>query len=131
MSTQTVARETTRPREQARTLDEQRKRRIANGTAFVVLIVMALIWLIPILWALDTALKPEGETTAIPVSWFASHFTLQAFATTLATTSLPTWYFNSVLTSVIISIVTVCAGKHGGISHSRASPSVGEISSSG
>src|ERR1700676_4146567 len=88
-------------------MDEQRKRRIANGTAFAVLIVMALIWLIPILWALDTALKPEGETTAIPVSWLASHFPLQAFATTLATTGLPTWYFNSILTSAVISIATV------------------------
>lgn len=119
MSTQTVARETTRSREQARTMDEQRKRRIANGTAFVVLIVMALIWLIPILWALDTALKPEGETTAIPVSWFASHFTLQAFATTLATTNLPTWYFNSILTSAIISVVTVLLASTAAFAFSR------------
>ncbi len=119
MSTQTVARETTRPRERAQTLDEQRKRRIANGTSFVVLIVMALIWLIPILWALDTALKPEGETTAIPVSWFASHFTLQAFATTLATTNLPTWYFNSILTSAIISIVTVLLASTAAFAFSR------------
>ena len=119
MSTQTVARETTRPREQARTMDEQRKRRIANGTAFVVLIVMALIWLIPILWALDTALKPEAETTAIPVSWLASHFTLQAFATTLATTNLPTWYFNSILTSAIISIVTVLLASTAAFAFSR------------
>jgi len=119
MSTQTVARETTRSREQVRTMDEQRKRRIANGTAFVVLIVMALIWLIPILWALDTALKPEGETTAIPVSWFASHFTLQAFATTLATTNLPTWYFNSILTSAIISVVTVLLASTAAFAFSR------------
>lgn len=119
MSTQTVARETTRPHEQARTLDEWRKRRIANGTAFVVLIVMSLIWLIPLLWALDTALKPEGETTAIPVSWLASHFTLQAFATTLATTGLPTWYFNSILTSAVISIVTVLLASTAAFAFSR------------
>ncbi|MBA2391325.1 MAG: carbohydrate ABC transporter permease [Ktedonobacteraceae bacterium] len=119
MSTQTIAHETTRPRDQVRTLDEQRKRRIANGTAFVVLIVMALIWLLPILWAFDTALKPEGETTAIPVSWLASHFTLQAFATTLATTNLPTWYFNSVLTSAIISIVTVLLASTAAFAFSR------------
>ena len=119
MSMQTVARETTRPREQARTLDEQRKRRIANGTSFVVLIVMSLIWLIPLLWALDTALKPEGETTAIPVSWLASHFTLQAFATTLATTGLPTWYFNSILTSAVISIVTVLLASTAAFAFSR------------
>ena len=119
MSTQTIARETVRPREQARTTDAQRKRRRANGTAFGVLIVLALIWLIPILWALDTALKPESETTAIPVSWLASHFTLQAFATTLATTSLPTWYFNSILTSAIISAVTVLFASMAAFAFSR------------
>lgn len=119
MSTQTVAQKMARPREQARTMDEQRKRRIANGTSFAVLVVIAFIWLIPILWALDTALKPEGETTAIPVSWFASHFTLQAFATTLATTSLPTWYFNSILTSAVISIVTVLLASMAAFAFSR------------
>ncbi len=119
MSTQTVAQETVHPREQARTVDEQRKRRISNGTAFAVLVVLAFVWLIPILWALDTALKPEGETTAIPVSWFASHFTLQAFATTLATTSLPTWYFNSILTSAVISIVTVLLASMAAFAFSR------------
>ncbi len=119
MSTQTVAQETVRPREQARALDEQRKRRIANGISFAALLVLALIWLIPILWALDTALKPEGETTAIPVSWLASHFTLQAFATTLATTGLPTWYFNSILTSAVISVVTVVLASMAAFAFSR------------
>jgi multiple sugar transport system permease protein len=80
---------------------------------------MSLIWLIPLLWALDTALKPEGETTAIPVSWLASHFTLQAFATTLATTGLPTWYFNSILTSAVISIVTVLLASTAAFAFSR------------
>ena len=34
--------------------------------------VLAVIWLVPLAWALDTALKPESETTRIPVSWFVS-----------------------------------------------------------
>lgn len=82
-------------------------RRVASWAAFALLVVLAIIWLLPILWALDTSLKPEGETTAIPVSWLASHFTLDAYTSTFATSNLPQWYFNSILTSAIISIVTV------------------------
>jgi multiple sugar transport system permease protein len=105
MSTQSIAAETVRTRERVAT------RKMGRGPAFwialIVLIVLALLWVLPLLWALDTALKPESETTAIPVSWLASHFTLAAFQTTLATSGLPRWYLNSILTSVVISAVTV------------------------
>ena len=118
MSTQTVA-QAVRPQERAQARAASTKRMWANGTALVILIVLAVLWLMPILWALDTALKPEGETTAVPISWLASHFTLQAFATTLATSNLPRWYFNSALTSVVISIVTVILASLAAFSFSR------------
>jgi multiple sugar transport system permease protein len=105
MSTQSIA------AQNARTGERVVTRRLGRGPAFwiafIVVIVLALLWAMPLLWALDTALKPESETTAIPVSWLASHFTLAAFQTTLATSGLPRWYLNSILTSVIISAVTV------------------------
>jgi multiple sugar transport system permease protein len=85
----------------------------------VVLVILAIIWILPILWAIDTSLKPEGETTAVPVSWFASHFTLDAYITTFATTNLPRWYFNSFLTSAIISIVTVILASMAAFAFSR------------
>src|SRR5947209_13611459 len=73
----------------------------------------------PLLWALDTALKPEGETTAIPISWLASHFTLQAFVTVLTTSDLPQWYFNSILTSAVISVATVILASLAAFAFSR------------
>ncbi len=84
-----------------------RPRRIGYWAAFVLLVVLAIIWIVPIAWALDTALKPESETTTIPLSWFASHFTLDAFISTFATTSIPRWYVNSAFTSAMISLLTV------------------------
>ncbi len=81
--------------------------RLANSGAFILLLVLALIWIIPLAWTIDTAFKPEGETTIIPITWFSSHFNLAAFVETLSGTSLPQWYFNSALTSVIITLLTV------------------------
>jgi multiple sugar transport system permease protein len=118
MSTQTVA-QTVRPQERALARAAATKRNVTNGIALAILIILAILWLMPVLWALDTALKPEGETTAVPVSWTASHFTLQAFATTLATSNLARWYFNSALTSVVISLVTVILASLAAFSFSR------------
>lgn len=83
------------------------KSRLANAGAFILLLILAIIWLAPIAWTLDTALKPEGETTLLPLTWLSSHFNLTAFGETLAGTSLPQWYVNSALTSAAITILTV------------------------
>ncbi len=104
-----------------RLVERPQRRRNSPGRIItvVVLVILAIIWILPILWAIDTSLKPEGETTAIPVSWFASHFTLDAYITTFATTNLPRWYFNSFLTSAIISIVTVILASMAAFAFSR------------
>lgn len=96
-----------------------RQGRIGYWAAYVLLVVLAILWLLPVLWAIDTALKPESETTAIPVSWFASHFTLDAFLTTLATSNLPRWYFNSTLTSAGISLLVVILASLAAFAFSR------------
>jgi multiple sugar transport system permease protein len=118
MSVQTVAqRARTNEREQAST--QVMQRRVANGASLVLLIVLAIIWILPILWAIDTSIKPESETTAIPVSWLASHFTFAAYITTFATTGLFRWYFNSFLTSAIISLVTIVLASMAAFAFSR------------
>jgi multiple sugar transport system permease protein len=95
------------------------RRNIVNWSLFALLVVLAIIWLLPLLWAIDTSLKPEGETTAIPVSWLASHFTLDAYITTFATSNLPRWYFNSFLTSALISAATVLLASLAAFAFSR------------
>ena len=80
---------------------------IASGLAFGVLLVLAIIWLVPLAWAVDTALKPESETIALPISWVSSNFTLDAFRQVLDAGNILRWYFNSALTSVIITVVVV------------------------
>ncbi len=108
------------PAQSRQTISANRRgQMIGNGVAMAVLIVLAILWLLPIAWTLDTAFKPEGETTAIPVSWLASHFTLDAFVTTFATTSLPLWYFNSIFTSTIISAATVVLASLAAFAFSR------------
>ena len=98
---------------------DQMKRQFTNSGIFAILLMVTILWLIPLAWALDTALKPESETTIFPLTWLSSHFTLQAFASTLSTSDLPRWYFNSILTSVVISLVTVVLASMAAYAFSR------------
>jgi multiple sugar transport system permease protein len=82
-------------------------RRIGDRIAFGVLILFALLWFVPLAWAVATALKPEAETTDIPVEWIASTVTVEAFREVLSAGNLPRWYFNSFLTSAAITALTV------------------------
>ncbi len=90
-----------------------------NVAAFVSLFVLAVLWVVPILWALDTALKPESETTTVPVSWFPSHFTFAAFGKVLAAGEMLRWYVNSVFTTVVITVVAVVLASMAAYAFSR------------
>lgn len=81
--------------------------RITNALAFVVLLAFAILWIIPIAWTVDTALKPESETTTVPLTWLSSHFSFDAFGKVMSAGGILRWYFNSAFTAVIITIVAV------------------------
>ena len=108
-----------RSQEATRANTAHQSRRIGKGAVYVILTLLAILWIIPLLWAVDTAFKPETETTTIPVSWFPTHFTLQAFQKVLQAGELPRWYLNSILTSVIITVLTVVLASMAAFAFSR------------
>ena len=97
----------------------QWRNRLLGGVIFAVLIVLTIIWILPMLWVLDTSLKPESETTIIPVTWLSSAFNFGAYAKVLSASSLPRWYFNSILTSVLITVATVILASLAAFAFSR------------
>ena len=108
-----------RSHEAIRTNTADQGRRFGKATIYVILTILAFLWIIPLLWAVDTALKPETETTAIPVSWLPTHFTLQAFIEVFQAGDLPRWYLNSILTSVVITVLTVLLSSMAAFAFSR------------
>jgi multiple sugar transport system permease protein len=75
--------------------------RICTG----VLIAFAILWLIPLAWALDTALKPNSET--VKTTWMIDNPTFAAFRNTLQNTDILKWYGASLITSVLTALFTV------------------------
>ena len=117
----TQVRQNIQKREVARTvtISEQLKRKFPNSGTFIALLVLSILWLIPLAWTIDTSLKPEGETTILPLSWLASTFSFDAYVKVLQAGDMPRWYFNSVLTSVIISAASVLLASTAAFAFSR------------
>jgi multiple sugar transport system permease protein len=81
--------------------------RLFNGVCLGVLIAFAILWLIPLLWAVDTSLKPEGETTQVPVTWLIENPTFEAYTKVIGAGNLLQWYANSAITSILSAGLSV------------------------
>ena len=84
-----------------------RRNKLFNRTCAGVLIAFALLWLVPVAWAIDTALKPNAETTKVPPTWFIENPTLQSFKTVLQQGDIWKWYLSSFITSAATAAGTV------------------------
>ena len=85
----------------------RRRMRPSAVIAFLVLFLVSLLWVVPLAWAVDTSLKPEGQTTPIPPSWTSPRWTIGAYLQVLSNGNLPRWFFNSAITSTVITVGTV------------------------
>jgi multiple sugar transport system permease protein len=111
-----------RPQERVATVvSARRRRRFRPGGALVVavLVVAAIIWLIPFAWAIATSLKPDAETTAVPVSWTASKVTTGAYSKILERGDILRWYFNSALVSIVTTALTILLASMAAFAFSR------------
>jgi len=94
--------------------------RTFNIVSWVVLIVFAVLWLIPSLWAIKTSLT-SNSTSAIgagPIlrDW---HLTLGSYKTLLSGGDLWHWYLSSFVTSILTVIFAVLFSSMAGYALSR------------
>ena len=82
--------------------------RTFDGVSWVILIVAAIAWLIPSLWALKTSFTSNGTSAvgaqAILQDW---HLTLDSYATLIKSGDLWNWYLASAVTGVVTVFLSV------------------------
>ena len=83
----------------------QARVKLFNRICFGVLIAFALLWLVPLAWALDTALKPNAETTR--TTWAIADPTVDAFSRVLRDTDILTWFGSSLFIATLSATGTV------------------------
>lgn len=95
------------------------RNRLFNGVCLGVLIAFTLLWLVPLAWAVDTSLKPEGETTNLPVTWAIENITLDAYRSVINAGNILQWYLNSFVVSVLVAGISVIVSSLAGYALSR------------
>jgi multiple sugar transport system permease protein len=82
--------------------------RVARWVAMIALILFSLVWMLPLFWAILTSLKSEPDASAVPLRILPEHgFTLSAYSEVISAGGLPRWLFNSIVTSIAITVLTV------------------------
>jgi multiple sugar transport system permease protein len=93
--------------------------RLFNRVCIGVMIAFSIIWLIPLFWAIDTSLKPNGETADLPVTWWIKHPTLDSYRSILQQGDIWRWYASSLITSGLTVILTVITASMAAFALSR------------
>ena len=83
----------------------EQRHKLFNRICFGVLIAFALLWLVPLAWAVDTALKPNAETTR--TTWLIDDPTFGAFSRVLNDTAILNWFGASLITATMTAVGTV------------------------
>lgn len=73
----------------------------------VACVVLAALWMFPLMWAMSTALRPEHETVSAVFHWLPQDWTLDAFRITLSAGNMPRWLFNSALVALLVTVITM------------------------
>ena len=106
----------TRPSRRAR---RDRRSTLFSRAVTGVVIALALLWLVPVAWALDTSVKAENDTIIIPATWNVPHFTLSAYSNVFSASDLGRWYINSAVVAIVVTVLTVITASMAGYALSR------------
>ena len=111
------------PRRRARERGESRttdwRARYFNWFCVSVLVVFAAIWIIPLLWALDTSIKPDAVIAAQPTSWWSSTWTFHAYSELFNIGNIQVWYLNSFVIALLSAVFAVVACSMAGFAIAR------------
>jgi multiple sugar transport system permease protein len=110
----------TRPKSPAPTVTQDsinRRIKVFNRVCAGVLIAFALVWLVPIAWTIDTALKPNAETTN--TTWLIHDPTFASFRALFSQGDIWNWYASSFITSTLTAAATVLVASMAAFALSR------------
>ena len=94
--------------------------RVGRVIAFAVLALLALGWLLPLAWAVDTSLKTETQAQSLPLRWLPDGgFTLENYRTVFERGEVFTWMLNTLLIASAVTVLTVVICALAGYAFSR------------
>jgi multiple sugar transport system permease protein len=77
---------------------------------YVVLSVGVLVMALPFVWMLLSSVKPESEVRSIPPTWLPETFTLDNYGELFDRLSFPTYFMNSIIVAVVVTLGNLVFG---------------------
>ncbi|MBO0345533.1 carbohydrate ABC transporter permease [Roseibium limicola] len=87
-----------------------RTRKLENWILTGGSLLAAAIWTFPLYWAFITSIRTEDRVVSDGAGVVPDEFNLSSYVEALFNTKLLTWYWNSIATSVIITLVVLISG---------------------
>ncbi len=83
--------------------------RVRTAIKYVVLSLLALLFISPLIFMVVTSFKTGADATAVPPSWIPAPFTTQAYEAILGSGNTPVlrWFANSMIAAVLNSALVV------------------------
>ncbi|SEI11943.1 MULTISPECIES: carbohydrate ABC transporter permease [unclassified Leifsonia] len=76
----------------------------ATLITYVILVVLAVVYILPFLIQVSTSFKTDAEATANPVALIPQTFTTAAYAKLFLSSDFPVWFANSAVVTVVVTL---------------------------
>lgn len=87
---------------------QAKNRKSAGSIALsIIAVVIALIFLMPIIWGLFVSVQQEGRQIKSILDWFKPPFTLSNYTDLIIGSDVTKWLFNSAFVAVVTTVLTV------------------------
>ena len=80
---------------------------VLGGLCTLLTMIMALAWVFPVYWIAATSLKSETQTIAVPPSLVPWPPNFDAFIYVIQNSPIFRWYFNTIVVSVSVTVLTI------------------------
>ncbi|UOQ46592.1 carbohydrate ABC transporter permease [Gracilibacillus caseinilyticus] len=70
-------------------------------------VIVAILFIFPIIWMLFVSIKPNGFSTTNPIEWFTPPFTLANYIDIFMNSLILRWLFNSLIVALITTVLTL------------------------
>jgi multiple sugar transport system permease protein len=80
---------------------------VLGGLCTLLTVIMALAWIFPAYWIAATSLKSETQTIAVPPTLVPWPPNFDAFIYVIQNSPIFRWYFNTIVVSVSVTVLTI------------------------
>lgn len=88
-------------------MQTNRKKNLFAGGAWIILLILTFIFLMPILWVIGSSFKSTGELFSWPPSFIGKNPTFSNYQRALEEGHFGIYFFNTVFTSLVATFLTI------------------------